>query len=100
MYLSFFLSKEFYLGINLGIKWLNERKAMRYVGIPLGFKISQDTKDAAALAFVNKHLIFWTNRQCSLAGRFFNATQAIEASLWFIEGCIDISFETLKNINP
>ena len=79
--------KNFSWGDNLGVQWLEEGKATIYVGIPLGFKISQDSKDAATLAFVSKHLNFWTSRQCFLARRFINATQAIEASLWFSWMC-------------
>ena len=71
-----------------------EGEATRYVGIPLGFNNSQETKVATALALVNKHLTFWTIKQCSLAGRFLNATQAIEGLL----ECIDILFKTLKKI--
>ena len=92
------LFKNFFGGDNLGVQWLEERKAIRYVGIPLGFKNFQTTKDVIALAFVTKHLNLWTNRQCSLAKRFINATQAIEASLCFIAGCVDNSYKTLKNI--
>ena len=80
------------------MQWLEEGEATRYVGIPLGFKISQDKKDAVALVFVSKHLNFWTSKQCSLAGIFINAIQAIEASLWFISRCVDISYKTLKKI--
>ena len=92
------LPKNFSWGDNLGVQWLVQGEATRYVGIPLGFKISQDTKDAATLAFMTKHLNFWTDRQCTLAARFNNTTQAIEASLWFIARCVDISYTTLKNI--
>ena len=92
------LPRNFSWGENLGVQWLLEGEATRYVGIPLGYKISQDIKDAIALAFVTKHLNFWTHRQCSLATRFTNVSQAIEASLWFIAGCVDISYKTLKKI--
>ena len=63
-------TRNFTWGENLGVKWLEEGEAIRYVGILLGFNISQETKDIATLAFVNKHLTFWTTRQSSLARRF------------------------------
>ena len=90
--------RNFISGENIGVQWLQEGEATKYVEIPLGFNISQETKDAAPLAFVNKHLTFWTTKQSSLARRFLNATQAIEGSLWFITWCVDISFKTPKKI--
>ena len=90
--------KTFSWGDNLGVQWLEEGEATQYVDIPLRFKRSPDKIDLAALAFISKHLNFWTSRQCSLASKFINATQAIEASLWFISGCVDISYKTLKKI--
>ena len=80
------LPRNFFWGENLGLQWLLEGEGTRDVGIPLGYKISQDIKDVAALAFVKKHLNFWTHRQCSLAARFINVSQTIEASQWFIAG--------------
>ena len=50
--------RNFIWRIKLGIQWLEDEEAIKYISKPPSFKISQDTKDEATLVFVNKHLTF------------------------------------------
>ena len=83
-------------GHELGLNWLSLGTHVIHLGIPIGFRISKQIRDEAALARLTAALAFWSGQKLSQAGRPLIGNQVILAGIWYSAACTDLSHAILS----
>lgn len=92
------LPRNWTWGEDMGLVWLDDGVATKYLGFPFGKNLLQKDKDAKILHQVRSKLNFWTGKRLSLAARVLVSNQVILASIWYFASCCAISKGVLLRV--
>jgi hypothetical protein len=79
-----------------GLKWLNPGCTVLNLGFPMGYRMSQEEKNAKVLQQIRLKLGQWVNKPLSMAARILVTNQVVLASIWYIASCADLARSVLN----
>ena len=78
------------------MKWLLPGQTSRYLGFPVGYKMSQKAKNDKAIQQIRSKLAVWAPRKLSMAAHVLVTNQVVLASIWYLASCADLSKSVLQ----